>query len=222
MQLFLGFFTNMVAELLSQFSLSEEQIQYFTYSIVPFLGFLLVLIITLYLLRHEYHLRHPKQTNWIVSLIWAIGGVFLVFFAQAMAIYIESFFYIPPGSENTEGIMEMIEMAPMMIIVTCLLGPVLEEVIFRKIIFGSLYEQFGFWIAAIGSSILFALAHLEIEHTILYSAIGITFSFLYVKTKRIVVPIITHSLMNSIVVLVQSIYQEQLENYVQHVLVMFK
>jgi uncharacterized protein len=83
--------------------------------------------------------------------------------------------------------------------------------VFRKIIFGVLYEKMNFFFAALVSSIIFALAHFEPEHVILYSAMGFTFAFLYVKTKRILVPIFAHVAMNTSVVLIQSIYKDEIQ-----------
>ena len=218
MQLFMDLFVRLTARFLRYFSLKEEDIQYITYNIVPFLCFLIVFLITLFLLKKEFSRSKRDAASFGASILWGIGGFILVLFAQILALNIEQFFNIEPGSENTQGIMELIYLAPTMIVVTCIMGPALEEVIFRKILFGSLYKRFGFWIAALISSVIFALAHMEIEHTILYSAIGITFSFLYVKTKRIIVPILSHCLMNSFVVYVQyNMYQEKLNAMLQNI-----
>ena len=61
----------------------------------------------------------------------------------------------------------------------------------------------NFFFAALISSLIFSIAHGELEHLILYGAMGFTFAFLYIKTKRILVPIFTHVAMNTIVVIMQ-------------------
>ena len=53
------------------------------------------------------------------------------------------------------------------------------------------------------------------KHVILYSAMGFTFAFLYVKTKRIIVPIIAHVTMNTMVVLLQSVFREDIERMIK-------
>lgn len=149
------------------------------------------------------------------STFWAIAGVFLAFFAQDIAIRIELLLGVTPGSENTQQIIQIIEYVPFTMIVASILGPILEEIVFRKVIFGSLYERFPFWVAALISSVIFSAAHMELEHTLLYSAMGFTFAFLYVKTKRLIVPIIAHVSMNTLVILGQYFFRDELEKYIE-------
>lgn len=178
-------------------------------------SFVVTLMIVLFLLRKEM-----KQTNDLrqmplnESLIWAVLGVFLALFSQVIAAQIEAFLGITTESENTQQIIALIEAFPIVILVSSIIGPILEEIVFRKIIFGSLYKRFNFWIAAIISSIIFALAHQEPEHLLLYSSMGFVFSFLYIKTKRIIVPIFAHVAMNTFVVLIQYIYKDEIQELI--------
>ncbi|NJP38673.1 CPBP family intramembrane glutamic endopeptidase [Alkalicoccus luteus] len=150
------------------------------------------------------------------TILWSIGGIFLAFFAQYAAALIETFaFGIEPGSENTDMIVGMANAAPFVIFVVAVLGPVIEEIVFRMVIFGALYKRFGFWIAALGSGFLFAVIHLDFEHLLVYLAMGVVFAWLYVKTKRIIVPIIAHVGINSFVMLVQVIFGEQLQDLME-------
>jgi len=116
-------------------------------------------------------------------------------------IYIESLFGIEPGSENTEQLLLIIEQIPLFNIVIIALGPFLEEIVFRKIIFGYFYQRSNALIAAIISACLFSIAHMELEHFLLYTGIGLVFAFLYFRTKRIIVPVMSHILMNAFVVM---------------------
>lgn len=52
----------------------------------------------------------------------------------------------------------------------------------------------------------------EPELLLRYTAMGFTFAFLYYKTKRILVPIFAHTMMNTIVVIIQTIYHDEIEN----------
>lgn len=189
------------------------------YSVVIWivLSFALTLIIVMYLLRKEIRKRQTDRnaSSFFRSFFWAIAGVFLALFAQTIAANIESLLGIDMGSENTQQLIKVIEAFPIVILVTSIIGPILEEIVFRKIIFGSLHKRLNFLLSALISSVIFALAHAEIEHLLLYSAMGFTFSFLYVKTKRIIVPIFAHVAMNTFVVLVQSVFKEDLERIIQ-------
>ncbi|MEK4131654.1 CPBP family intramembrane glutamic endopeptidase [Solibacillus sp. FSL W8-0474] len=137
------------------------------------------------------------------SIGWGIIGFFLVFLGQTIGAYIELALGIDMGSENTEAIMNVTKVAPIMIVATVFLGPVLEELVFRRVIFGSIIQNYNFWIASIISAIIFAAIHMDFTHILLYTICGMIFSFLYFKTKRLLTPIIAHILLNGFVTFVQ-------------------
>lgn len=182
------------------------------------ISFVAAFIIILLLLRKEMKAnkldRDAASTGGIIG--WSIAGMFLALFAQAIAANIENMLGIKMGSENTKQIIHLIETAPIVILVSSVIGPILEEIVFRKILFGELYKRTNFFIAAIISSVIFALAHGEPQHTILYASMGLTFAFLYVKTKRIIVPIFAHVAMNTFVVLMQSVFKDQIEEFLKN------
>lgn len=215
MQLSSAFGAKLTSILLSNFGYVGDQLHILSISIWLIFSFSITLFITIYYLRKELTIRNSQAASFGASLFWAIAGIFLALLSQSIAIQIESFLGIKPGSENTNTILALIEKAPMIILVSSVIGPILEEIIFRKIIFGTLYKKLNFFLAASISSIIFALAHLEFEHLLLYSAIGFTFAFLYVKTKRILVPIIAHVSMNTIAVLTQLIFREEIEEWIK-------
>ena len=137
------------------------------------------------------------------SIGWGVIGFFLVFSGQAIGAYIELALGIDVVSENTEAIMNVTKIAPIMIVATVFLGPVLEELVFRRVIFGSIMQNYNFWIASIISAIVFAAIHMDFTHILLYTICGMIFAFLYYKTKRIITPIIAHILLNGFVTFIQ-------------------
>ncbi|RPF57041.1 CPBP family intramembrane glutamic endopeptidase [Aquisalibacillus elongatus] len=154
-------------------------------------------------------------------VLWSILGVFLAFMAQYIASLINiSLLGIDPteGSENTAQIMEIIEQNIYFIILPIIFAPLLEEIIFRKIIFGQLYKKINFFFAAVLSSVVFSILHLDFTFFLTYLAMGLVFAYLYVKTKRIIVPILVHMAMNAIVVTMNVLIdvedlERQLEQY---------
>jgi membrane protease YdiL (CAAX protease family) len=175
-------------------------------------SFTIALVIIILMLRKEMNNRSFRKGGSIGNnVIWAIAGIFLALFSQYVAAIIENLLGVEMGSENTKDILTIIETFPLAIIVTSIIGPILEEIVFRKIIFGSLHNRYNFFISALISSVIFAAAHMEFQHILLYSAMGFTFAFLYVKTKSIFVPIFAHVSMNTLVVLVQSVYKDDIE-----------
>nr|WP_279326118.1 type II CAAX endopeptidase family protein [Bacillus sp. FJAT-47783] len=171
------------------------------------------LIIVLILVQEQKQaVRSEPKASVKVSSLWAIGGAFLALFVQSIAANIEvNVFGIDPGSENTQMIIDLVKITPLLIVVTSIIGPILEEIIFRKIIFRVIYRRTNFLIGALISSFLFAIVHGEPEHLLLYASMGLTFAYLYVKTNRIIVPIFAHTAMNSFVVLIQLLYGEEIE-----------
>lgn len=185
--------------------ISYEEMVISSVTIWLLFSFSITLLIVLLLLRSEIrvHTRDANTASISSSIFWSISGIFLSLFAQSFAASIEKMIGIEMGSENTQQIINLIEKAPLVILVSSLIGPILEEIVFRKIIFGTIYKRFNFFFSALISSVIFALAHFEIEHILLYSAMGFTFAFLYVKTKRIIVPMFAHVAMNTLVVILQ-------------------
>ncbi|CEG25384.1 aldo/keto reductase [Bacillus sp. B-jedd] len=194
-------------------SLAEAQMNALNYWLM--FSFISAFLIILFLLRREMSVsfNDRKAADLPETIGWAIGGIFLALFAQAAAASIERMLGIEMGSENTQNILRMIENFPAVIFISSIIGPILEEIVFRKVIFGSLYKRFNFFISALLSSVIFAAAHMEFEHILLYSAIGFTFAFLYIQTKRIIVPIFAHVAMNTLVVLVQTVFRDDLERF---------
>lgn len=175
------------------------------------ISFTVALIIVLLLLKTDMSMR--QDTSLPKTLFWSVFGVFLALAAQSIAAMIEmNLLGIEPGSQNTEFIVNLVKMTPWLIVVTSVIGPILEEIIFRKIIFGTLVPKLGFFLSAIISAIVFAVVHLDFSHLLIYTAMGLVFAYLYSKTKQIIVPIVAHVMMNTIVVLGQTVFAERLED----------
>ena len=136
-------------------------------------------------------------------ILWGVIGLFMALFAQYLASIIEvSILGIQPESVNTQSLVLVAKEFPLFILSVAVFGPIMEEYIFRKVIFGTLYDRIGGVGAAVVSSLIFAFIHID-GHLLVYSSMGFVFSYLYYKTKNITAPIIAHSLMNGIAVLLQ-------------------
>jgi len=82
-----------------------------------------------------------------------------------------------------------------------LIGPIVEEIMFRGIILNRLTKRWGFNVGIIVSSLLFAIQHLEmaIIGAFLW---GIIMSLLYIKTNNIMIPITLHIINNSLATII--------------------
>ena len=83
---------------------------------------------------------------------------------------------IKPGSENTARLMDIARTTPWFLIVISIIGPILEEIVFRKILFGTLYKKFNFFIAAIISSLVFLRQFILILLTYWYTLLWVSYS----------------------------------------------
>lgn len=183
-------------------------------------SFIIALIIVLLLLIPERHMNfRVKRVSTGVAVTWGIIGIFIAYAAQIITGSIDTqLFGESAQSQNTTDIVKLTMTAPYMILIVAVVGPILEEIIFRKILFGVLYRKLNFWWAALISSLIFAIAHMD-HHLIIYTSVGLVFCYLYKKTNRIITSMISHACMNGSVVLMQMIFSDQLQktiNQSQH------
>jgi membrane protease YdiL (CAAX protease family) len=75
-------------------------------------------------------------------------------------------------------------------------APLFEELFFRGFAFAAIRKSTGFLPAAIGSGILFSLAHLDIGFIVPFAAIGAWFAFLYWRTDSLYTSMLCHFLFN--------------------------
>jgi uncharacterized protein len=169
-------------------------------------AFFIATIVTMLLLRIDLKETAPHRNRASISeaIGWSIGGFILAIITQMIAGMIElNILGIKPGSENTQMIVDLVKVTPLFLIIVTILGPILEEIIFRYVLFGTLYKKLNFFLSALISSLIFAVVHMDFSHILVYASMGFVFSFLYVKTKRIIVPIVAHTLMNALVMFMQ-------------------
>nr|WP_155668526.1 type II CAAX endopeptidase family protein [Ornithinibacillus caprae] len=169
-------------------------------------SFIVGLIIVLMLMKPDMKMGQARnrENKTPEIVLWSILGLFMAYFAQGIAGFIETeLLGFEMESENAEMIVGVIRAIPLFMIIPAIIAPILEEVIFRKIIFGTFYKRMNFFLAALLSAFIFGIIHGEPEHLLIYASVGFVFAFLYVKTKTILVPIIVHMTLNTISVLVQ-------------------
>lgn len=88
---------------------------------------------------------------------------------------------------------------PLGILAVCIIGPVAEEVIFRRGIMGSLMES-DKWrkYALVISAAVFGIIHFNPIQVVCAFAMGLFLGWLYQRTHSIVLPIICHILNNTV------------------------
>lgn len=130
---------------------------------------------------------------WILSLV--IFGLLVSLFGEFYGVQSQGSHLEIFGS----SLIQKIGFALLAVIV----APILEEIIFRGIIFPWMMQWLPIPLAIILNGILFSLLHLEFQSWIAMSLIGMMLAFLRYKTKSIYPSILYHFLNNSIAVCVE-------------------
>ncbi len=78
------------------------------------------------------------------------------------------------------------------------IAPVCEEIFFRGYVFTAVRQRSGVPAAFLVSSLLFALAHLNLQAFLPILLIGIVFAFVYHRTGSLVPSMIAHSMNNAL------------------------
>ncbi len=85
---------------------------------------------------------------------------------------------------------------PMVVFVAvCILAPIFEELIFRKILIDRL-SLFGDGIAIVFSAIAFGLFHGNLSQLIYATAVGLVLGYVYTSTRKIKYTILLHAMLN--------------------------
>jgi membrane protease YdiL (CAAX protease family) len=165
-----------------------------------FLGAILMIF---YRIKSKTFGLEMRQKNLLITILIGIVGIPVSLLLQMLILQIEQrFLGQSVASQNTQNIVQLIMNNMIFILATTIAGPIMEEFVFRRAIFGSLEKRFGFFLPALLSSALFAFAHND-GHYLLYAGLGFLFCGMYRYSGRIWTSMITHVGMNLLVILTQ-------------------
>lgn len=164
------------------------------------------LLVVINLKNSEINQIETRRIPFFRAIAWGIIGTALVIVLQFVVSYVTFILGQNPASANTATLVTLAKINPFFVLAITVGAPIMEELVFRKVLFGNLSTLFGMrsnlglTIMAIISSLAFAFIHND-SHIFLYAAIGLLFCWLYHKTGRIQTSMIAHILMNGLVVL---------------------
>lgn len=164
------------------------------------------LLVVINLKNNEINQIETRRIPFFRAIAWGIIGTALVIVLQFVVSYVTFILGQNPASANTATLVTLAKINPFFVLAITVGAPIMEELVFRKVLFGNLSTLFGMrsnlglTIMAIISSLAFAFMHND-SHIFLYAAIGLLFCWLYYKTGRIQTSMIAHILMNGLVVL---------------------
>lgn len=152
------------------------------------------------------------------NFVDALSSIAIYYFIYRLSMYLISLLlslvYPEISNPNQESINELVKLNKnMMIVVSVLLAPFVEEVIFRGVVFGTIRKK-NTLIAYIVSSLFFAFYHewqffltgfswSLLITTLTYIPAGICLARTYERSKTIWAPIFLHMILNFVSVTVQ-------------------
>ncbi|WP_099975124.1 CPBP family intramembrane glutamic endopeptidase [Lactobacillus terrae] len=135
------------------------------------------------------------------SFLWIIATTLGIIVIQLVISEILVQFFNVSLSANTQDLITYMKFAPYYVIYPLVCAPIMEEIIFRKLMFTDLNQYIGFGMSAALSSLLFAFLHQD-SFFLVYFFIGLFLCFIYSRTKNIYINMMAHILMNLIVILI--------------------
>lgn len=175
---------------------------------IYFVGMLLIIII----LRRAKRIsltfligRLPTSYSWLgilmialVLLTYASGAIILVVYPLTMidAELVSEFLVQPLGNTPVHAF-----------VMTVLLAPVLEETVFRGLLFTRMAAKWGMTAGVIVSSLLFGILHFEF--LVGAFVIGVVVCVMYVRSKTLLIPMAIHGLYNLFIWLITILSEGQ-------------
>jgi len=148
------------------------------------------IIVIIYLLKKHYKKEKEIRLNNVISSTFMVVSISLI---------LNMFFYYFNLQSNIIPTISIY----LMILSSGIIGPIVEELLFRKILLNRLLNIYSVKKAIIIETLIFALFHGGVNGFIYAFVIGMLLSIIYVKYKNIKIPIICHMISNSLVLYLQ-------------------
>lgn len=146
-----------------------------------------------YSYKSEFFLKYLLIVPFSIAVMYAAN-----MFVQIMETL------IPSISHSFDDVAQAIYGANIyvQILTAIIFGPIVEELIFRGLMYIRLKRMFGMKVAALVTSVMFGIFHENISQGIYACLFSFAAIFVYEKYKNIIAPIIFHMVANAISVLV--------------------
>jgi hypothetical protein len=133
------------------------------------------------------------------QIVISIAGAFLLFFTWWLGnSATQALFGTPLLSNTMRYTLAIIRYYPYYLLTFLFFLPILEEIVFRKIVFGILVDRMGGVNAALLSSLVFAFFQSG-SHFFTYGLIGVVLCLIYYKSESLWSTILSHILFQAVV-----------------------
>lgn len=188
--------------------LSGEQLERFVGQVIydgnVNLVFSLFVYFVLFALFFMYNRFFQKEKEYISGIsirnvtCLVIGGIALQVFIQPMMTWLGML--LPNTMENYMKMTELVSGAKcnsiLLVLAVILIGPFVEEYVFRRTLYRTLRKAWGVPFSAVISATLFGIYHLDVIQIIYCTLVGIVMCLIYEKTQSFIATAFTHAVFN--------------------------
>jgi uncharacterized protein len=135
-----------------------------------------------------------RWVGWRPMLLGAVG-------TMALSIIVSQLGPSPEGIKDAMKVVQEPRFFLVSLLVLAVLAPVVEELIFRGLLYGWLEGRWGPRMAVAVSTVAFAAAHIEPAHVVLVLPLGLLFGWLRWRTDSILPSLFSHVANNGMAVI---------------------
>ena len=190
-------------------------------AIANYLKYLVYVVLALYgsflckdrLIQQWKEIRKTKRKFFFGVLKGCLFLILMTVVFGSISEMLRQFLGLDGQSLNQSNIQSTFQEQPLLIAVfACIIGPLMEELLFRQILLRYLRKSLPTWLSIFIVGLAFALIHMhslslsEWVGAVGYLGAGLAFSIIYVKEKEnIYYPLLVHMLSNSFSIIVLAI-----------------
>lgn len=164
-----------------------------------------ILLMAVYLWKAGYISK--KRVTWSIVSPSCMGlGVLMLFAAVALISLLMSWLTWLPNI--MEDVFDILQSGWIGMLTIAVIGPVLEELLFRGAITKVLLQKYDPWKAILISAFLFGIFHINPVQVLPAFLLGILFAWIYYRTASLVPCILMHVLNNSLAVFINVKYPD--------------
>ena len=149
------------------------------------IGFLAVAVAVAPLGRAAIPALGLRPANWKYVVFGALG-------TMALSVAVSQVGLQPEGMKQVFEIVRDLNQLALSLLLLAVLAPLVEELVFRGLLYGWLAGRWGKNVGWIVSSLAFAAAHTEPAHIILVFPLGLLFGWLRKRTNSLLPSLVAH------------------------------
>jgi uncharacterized protein len=155
------------------------------------IGFLAMVVAVAPLGRAAIPALGLRPANWKYVVFGALG-------TMALSVAVSQIGLQPEGMKQVLDIVRDLHQLALSLLLLAVLAPLVEELVFRGLLYGWLAGRWGKNVGWIVSSLAFAAAHAEPAHIILVFPLGLLFGWLRQRTDSLLPSLVAHIANNSL------------------------